>query len=203
MATAGDGYERELKRLLAGDEKTIRTMIKTCDENEKRAYVSVMNDPFVVIRAAGSLGVDLVALRWDFSFPIEVKSSAENVLRFSRNPRLAEQAEKMIEECQRASLVPMYAFRLKGCRGDPWRVFTLPIGGKLKGRMELIQKRVPQIEMNSKGNFIMRWEDGMKLSEFLDYTRGLMNEDDVLRCPSVIDEPWEIYTEDPEEHETY
>jgi hypothetical protein len=43
----------------------------------------------------------------------------------------------------------------------------------------------------------------MKLSEFLDYTRGLMNEDDVLRCPSVIDEPWEIYTEDPEEHETY
>jgi len=176
MATGGDRYERELKYLLTGDEKTVRTMIKTCDDEERCAYASMIDNPFVVIRAAGSLGVDLVALRWDFSFPIEVKSSAEDVLRFSRNPRLAEQAEKMINECQRASLVPIYAFRLKSYRGDPWRVFTLPMGCTMKGQMGLIQKRIPQIEMNSKGNFIMRWADGMKLSKFMDYilnsTRG-------------------------------
>ena len=168
MAAPGDRYERELKYLLTGDEKTIRTMIKTCEDDERRAFVSIMDNPFVVIRAAGSLGVDLVALRWDLSFPIEVKSSADDVLRFSRNPRLAEQAEKMIDECQRASLLPVYAFRLKGYRGDPWRVFTLPVGGALKGKIGLLQKAVPQIEMNSKGNFIMRWGDGMKLSRFIE-----------------------------------
>jgi Holliday junction resolvase len=176
MATAGDRYERELKYLLAGEEKSIKTMMKTCDDTEKRAYLSVLDNPFLVIRAAGSLGVDLVAMRWDFSFPIEVKSSSEDVLRFSKNPRLAEQAEGMIEECQRASLIPIYAFRLKGFRGDPWRVFSLPLGCVLKGRMGLVQRTIPQIETNSNGNYIMRWENGMKLSKFIDYMWALSKE---------------------------
>jgi len=176
MATAGDRYERELKYLLAGDEKTVNTMIKTCSDTEKEAYVSVYDNPFVVIRAAGSLGVDLVALRWDFSFPIEVKSSSEDVLRFSRNPRLAEQAEKMATECERASLIPIYAYRLKSYRGDPWRIFSLPLDRILKGRIGLIQKTIPQIEVNAKGNFIMRWEDGMKLSKFLEYMQMMSRE---------------------------
>ncbi|MCL1984593.1 MAG: Holliday junction resolvase [Methanomassiliicoccaceae archaeon] len=174
MAAAGDRYERELKYLLAGDEKTLRTMMKTCDDAEKKAYLSVAENPFVVIRAAGSLGVDLVAMRWDFSFPIEVKSSAEDTLRFSRNQRLTEQAENMIEECQRSSLIPIYAFRLKGFRGDPWRIFALPLDRGLKGRMGLVQRTVPVIETNSHGNFIMRWEDGMKLSKFIDYLGAMI-----------------------------
>ena len=169
MATAGDRYERELKYLLAGDAKTLKTMVKTCDDAERCAYTSIIDNPFVVIRAAGSLGVDLVALRWDLSFPIEVKSSAESTLRFSRNPRLAEQAEKMIEECQKASLIPIYAFRLKGHRGDPWRIFALPLGASLKGRMRLVQKTIPQVEISHNGNFIMKWENGMKLSKFIEY----------------------------------
>ena len=173
MATTGDRYERELKYLLAGDDKTIRTMMKTCDDTEKRAYVSVIESPFLVIRAAGSLGVDLVAMRWDFSFPIEVKSSSEDTLRFSKNPRLAEQAENMIDECQRASLIPIYAFRLKGLRGDPWRIFSLPLGSALKGKMGLVQRTIPQIETNSNGNYIMRWENGMKLSKFIEYMEAL------------------------------
>ena len=173
MATGGDRYERELKHLLSGDEKTIRSMIKTCDENDKQAYLSMKDNPFVVIRAAGSLGVDLVALRWDFSFPMEVKSFSEDTLRFSRNPRLMEQAENMIEECRRASLVPIYAFRLKGVRGDPWRIFTLPMSCDLKGRMEIIMRTIPQIETSSNGNFIMRWENGMKLSKFIDYMNNI------------------------------
>jgi Holliday junction resolvase len=180
MATTGDRYERELKNLLAGDEKAIRTMIKTCDDCERRAYISVMDNPFVVIRAAGSLGVDLVALRWDFSFPIEVKSSSDDILRFSKNPRLGEQAEKMIDECQRSSLIPIYAFRLKGLRGDPWRIFALPMGGLLKGRVGIIQKTIPLIEANSNGNFIMRWENGMKLSKFVEYLTSLSTEPSVM-----------------------
>ena len=169
MATAGDRYERELKYLLAGDEKTLKTMMKTCSDAEKCAFRSIMENPFVVIRAAGSLGVDLVALRWDFSFPIEVKSSSDGHLRFSKNPRLAEQADKMICDCRRASLIPIYAFRLKGQRGDPWRIFTLPMEQELKGRMKLMQRTIPQVETNSNGNLIMKWENGMKLSKFIDY----------------------------------
>ncbi|MDR2866797.1 MAG: Holliday junction resolvase [Methanomassiliicoccaceae archaeon] len=175
MATAGDRYERELKYLLAGDEKTVKTMIKTCDEAEKRAYSSIADNPFVVIRAAGSFGVDLVALRWDFSFPIEVKSSSDELLRFSKNPRLTEQADKIIEDCKRSSLIPIYAFRLKGYRGDPWRIFSLPLDCVLRGRMGIMQRTIPQIEVNSNGNYMMRWENGMKLSKFIDYM-GMMAE---------------------------
>ena len=57
MAAPGDVYERELKGLLSGDKKTIDKMIKTCDDSERKNYLSLMEDPFMVIRAAGSLGV--------------------------------------------------------------------------------------------------------------------------------------------------
>jgi Holliday junction resolvase len=169
MAAPGDIYERELKYLLTGDKKVIGKMIKTCDEDETSAYNSMFDEPFVVIRAAGSLGVDLVALRWDFSFPIEVKSSAEEIMHFSRNPRLTEQAEKMKNECSKSHLLPVYAFRLKSVRGDPWRIFTLPLEEDLQGNMGLLQRRVPEIRVNDNGNYIMKWSDGMKLSEFIQY----------------------------------
>lgn len=169
MAAPGDGYERELKYLLSGDEKTIAKMVKTCSDDERTAYMSIMEEPFVVVRAAGSLGMDLVALRWDFSFPIEVKSTADGILHFSRNPRLTEQAEKMKCECARSHLLPVYAFRLKGVRGDPWRIFTIPIEEDLKGNMGFLQRRVPGMRISPNGNYILRWDEGMKLSEFLKY----------------------------------
>ena len=123
MTAPGDTYERELKALLAGDRKAVERMVKTCNAMETAAYNTMLLEPFLVIRAAGSLGVDLVALRWDFSFPIEVKSSSEPVMHFSKSQRLVEQADTMLGECKRCHLVPIYAFRLKGFRGDPWRVF--------------------------------------------------------------------------------
>lgn len=170
MATqTGSIYERELKYLLTGDSKTIAKMIKTCDECESSAFSSMEGNPFVVIRAAGSLGMDLVALRWDFSFPIEVKSSAEDVMHFSRSQKLTDQACRMLKDCTRSSVMPVYAFRLKGARGDPWRMFMLPMDVNLKGRMGMLQRRIPKIEVNGNGNYIMRWNDGMKLSKFLEY----------------------------------
>ncbi len=169
MAASGDVYERELKYLLSGDEKTINKMVKTCSDGERRAYMSVMEEPFVVVRAAGSLGMDLVALRWDFSFPIEVKSTADGILHFSRNTRLTEQAEKMKCECARSYILALYAFRLKGVRGDPWRIFTIPMEEELKGNMGLLQRRVPGMRISPNGNYILKWDEGMKLSDFLDY----------------------------------
>jgi Holliday junction resolvase len=168
-AVAGDIYERELKALLNGDQKAIKKMIKTCSEDESRSYSLMLQDPFLVIRAAGSLGVDLVALRWDFSFPIEVKSSAEETMHFSRNPRLTEQAQKMKEVCCRSNLLPVYAFRLKSVRGDPWRVFTIPTDDELKGRNELLRKMIPKMEVTSNGNYIMRWNGGMKLCDLISF----------------------------------
>lgn len=169
MGAPGDTYERELKLLLSGDQKTIDKMIKTCDSREKEGYTRLKETPFVVIRAAGSLGVDLVALRWDFSFPIEVKSSAEEIMHFSRSQRLTEQANRMKEECYRSHLLPIYAMRLKGLRGDPWRIFALPMDENLKGSMGLLQRKVPEIRVNDNGNYIMKWSEGMKLSEFISY----------------------------------
>jgi len=165
----GSIYERELKALLSGNSKTIDKMVKTCDRCEAESFSSMNSNPFIVIRAAGSLGVDLVALRWDFSFPIEVKSSAEEVMHFSRSQKLTDQACRMFDECTRSSVMPIYAFRLKGARGDPWRIFSLPIDVELKGRMGLLQRRVPKIEVSGNGNYIMRWPEGMKLSKFIEY----------------------------------
>lgn len=169
MAAPGDTYERELKYLLSGDRKTIERMNRTCSEEERAAYSSMIDEPFLVIRAAGSLGVDLVALRWDFSFPIEVKSSCDGVLHFSRNPRLSEQAERMRDECRDSHLLPIYAMRQKSVRGDPWRVFALPMDGELRGNMGLLQRRVPKLAVSPGGNYIMKWELGMKLSDFISY----------------------------------
>ena len=177
MATAGDIYERELKALLSGDTKSITKMVKTCDDEESKSYNSLIDNPFLVIRAAGSLGVDIVSLRWDFSFPIEVKSSVDDTIHFSRTARLTEQAEKMQETCGRSHLVPIYAFRLKSVRGDPWRIFTIPTEGRLRGHNEILRKKIPKLEVTSNGNYVMRWEDGIKLSSLISYM-GAMAFDD-------------------------
>ena len=179
-AAAGDIYERELKYLLNGDRKVIAKMIKTCSEDESRSYGLMLEDPFLVIRAAGSLGVDLVALRWDFSFPIEVKSSAEETMHFSRNPRLTEQAGKMKATCCRSSLLPVYAFRLKNIRGDPWRIFTIPTDEELKGKNEFLRKMIPMMDVTDNGNYVMRWGEGMKLSDLLSYMSGDTLSEDIF-----------------------
>ena len=169
MAAPGEPYERELKGLLSGDEKVITKMVKTCSSTETIAYKSMLDNPFLVTRAAGSLGIDLVALRWDFSFPIEVKSSAEDVIHFSKNARLIDQAKDMLDDCTQSHLVPIYAYRLKAYRGDPWRVFTIPCDHVFKGRNAILYRRIPKFDVSSNGNYIMRWENGMKLSDLISY----------------------------------
>ena len=165
----GSTYERELKNLLSGEPVAVSKFLKTCSPEEKAAYSSLLEDPFLVIRAAGSLGVDIVALRWDFSFPIEVKSSNTDILHFSRSQRLGDQADQMLDDCQRSNLVPVYAFRLKRVRGDPWRMFTIPSEEELRGFNRFLKRRLPTFDTSSSGNYIMRWGDGMKLSDFISY----------------------------------
>ena len=130
--------------------------------------------PFMVVRGAGSLGVDLVAISAGLSLPIEVKSSTSDVLRFSRNEKLAIQAQEMIDDCRRVGLMPIYAFRYKRQRGDAWRIFTLDVG-PLNGRLKPVYQRLPKIMPSKEGNLIMRWNDGMPLSRFIDYVVALQS----------------------------
>ena len=160
-------YERELKGILQADEKILGKVIKGCDSSETEGYLSIRKRPFMVIRAAGSFGVDLVAIRSDFSLPIEVKSSSSRKITFSHSGgRAQEQAERMRAECEKAGLIPIYAFRLKSYRGDAWRIFTLEIEG-LEGRSALLHSRIPKIRKSVHGGYIMEWDEGMKLSSFI------------------------------------
>ena len=76
-------YERELRQVLAGLSKGVEAIIKSCNEIEKTKMRLVEQRPFLVVRAAGS-GIegsgDLLALRGDLCFPIEVKSSKKDFL---------------------------------------------------------------------------------------------------------------------------
>ena len=161
-------YERELKGVLQGNKKVLENMTKSCDENIKKIFFQICEKSFIVIRAAGSFGIDLVAVREDFSFPIEVKASVNDVFHFSDDPRLTEQVEALRKECSNAGVIPIYAFRLKRMRGDPWRIFTLNVDN-IKGRIKLFYERLPKLEKTASGNYVMRWEHGMPLHRFIEY----------------------------------
>lgn len=162
-------YERELKGILEGDPTILSKVTKTCSDIEKSQYFSVQKKPFIVVRAAGSFGVDLVALRGDVAFLIESKASVEDTLHFSSVAgKLQRQAEEMQMECTRTKTLPIYAFRLKSHRGDSWRIFTMDVSG-LQGRLRIVHQRLPLLEKSKGGSFIMRWKNGLPLCEFLEY----------------------------------
>ena len=122
-----------------------------------------------LIVSAGSLGIDLVALRGDISFLVEIKTSVEDTIHFSSvSGKLQQQAEKMRRECKKTKTLPIYAFRLKSYRGDSWRIFTMDIDG-LEGRARVLHNRLPKIGSSKKGSFIMRWKEGLSLSDFILY----------------------------------
>jgi hypothetical protein len=162
-------YERELKGILNAEEDVLRKMTHALPPEQAAGYLKSRQKPFLVVRGAGSLGVDLVALRGDVSFPIEVKSAASDVVRFSdAGGRNHEQAEAMQKECSRASVIPLYAFRRKGVpRQDPWRILTLPTDN-LPPRVAVLYDRIPKVDKTTSGNYVLRWDAGLSLHKFLD-----------------------------------
>jgi Holliday junction resolvase len=162
-------YERELRNILEGEEKILSKITKKCSVIEKNNYLKIKEKPFAVIRAAGSLGVDLVATRGDISFLTEVKTSFEDTIHFSRvSGKLQEQADIMKKMCEKTKTLPIYAFRTKGKHGDSWRIFTFDMKG-LQGRIDILHKRLPKIRLSKNGNYIMKWDEGMPLSDFISY----------------------------------
>jgi Archaeal holliday junction resolvase (hjc) len=161
-------YERELKQLLQGETDSLRRFGAGVARADRSAVHDAADHPFLVVRAAGSLGFDLVALRREFAFPIEVKASRSAAIHFSAaSGRAAEQLEEHRRAVDRVGLLVLYAYRRLGLRsGDPWRLYT-PCAAPGRGRLELIRRRLPAIDTTRDGNAVLRWDAGMPLAEFL------------------------------------
>ncbi|MGQ0535857.1 MAG: Holliday junction resolvase [Methanobacteriota archaeon] len=168
----GSVFERELKGILGADEGALRRIVRSVPPLAGENYHKIRPSPFLVVRAAGSLGVDLVAVRGDVSFPIEVKASADDVVRFSRNERIRQQADSMRETCSRAGVIPLYAFRRKGLHpgADPWSVFALDLGdrGPCRGMARVVYGLLPKADRTREGNEVLRFAGGMPLNRFID-----------------------------------
>ena len=160
-------YERELRAVLAGIPIGVDAVTRSCDPVAKARARQVIERPFLVVRAAGS-GMegsgDLLALRGDLCFPIEVNTSKKPKLYLSG--RTWEQYQAMIYEGKRCELMPLYAYRLKGVRGDSWRIFRVEVG-RLSGRLGMLTRRITALPLTRNGKPFLDWEKGMPLHKFL------------------------------------
>ncbi len=160
-------YERELRQVLAGLDKGVNAVIKSCTELQKARMKLIEKRPFLVVRAAGS-GIegsgDLLALRGDICFPIEVKSSKEPKLYLSG--RTVEQYNSLVYEGNRSCLMPLYAYRLKGVRGDSWRIFRVETD-TLHGKLRKLAPSIPDLPLTRNGKPYLNWDEGMELNEFI------------------------------------
>ena len=165
-------YERELRAVLAGTESGVLAVTKSCTPLEKARAMKVIQRPFLVVRAAGS-GMegsgDIVALRGDLSFPIEVKTSAKKKIYLSG--RTMAQYLALQKEGNRCGLMPLYAFRLKGVRGDSWRLFRVTTDN-LRGKASVLIRRIPPFPLTRNGKPMLDWEQGLPLHKFLSVVCG-------------------------------
>ena len=160
-------YERELRAVLAGSPDGVRAVTRSCTELERARAMQVVQRPFLVVRAAGS-GMDgsgdLLALRGDICFPIEVKTRADKKVYFSGQTETQLEAMKNIGE--KCGLMPLYAHRLKGVRGDSWRIFRVDTS-TLSGRLAALSKRIPTLPLTRTGKPHLDWDQGLPLHQFL------------------------------------
>tara|TARA_Y100000385_G_scaffold57533_1_gene55240 strand:- start:133 stop:774 length:642 start_codon:yes stop_codon:yes gene_type:complete len=181
----GGAYERELRSVLAGEEKGVRAITRSCSETERAQAMQICQRPFLVVRApgSGSEGTgDLLALRGDMCFPIEVKSSKKSKLYLSGRTVLQYQA---LEEIGiRCSIQPFYAYRLKGVRGDSWRIFRVKTEG-LTGKLRLFARTVPELPLTRNGTPYLDWEKGLPLHKFLSLISKSENANNIQPSPSL------------------
>ena len=172
---SSSAYEREFRSLLEGQREAVRAYGRALPPTERSEFERVIEEPFLIIRAAGSLGFDLVALRREFSIPIEVKASSDEVIRFSAaSGRANVQWEAHRRAVERVGLAVLYAYRRVGLRGcENWKLFIageLPKGGTLG----YVCRHLPPVGRTADGNGVLRWEEGMPLSRFLYLVRSIM-----------------------------
>ncbi len=96
--------------------------------------------------------------------PIEVKSSKTD--RIYLSGRTMDQYLALISTGERCGLLPLYAFRLKGVRGDSWTIMKVPVEG-LTGKLRSLARSIPNVPLNRNGTPYLNWHDGMPLHRFL------------------------------------
>ena len=161
-------YERELRSVLAGERKGVVAITRSCTEVERARAMQVCQRPFLVVRApgSGSEGTgDILALRGDMCMPIEVKSSKTDKIYLSG--RTKDQYDALKSTGEKCGLQPLYAFRLKGVRGDSWRVMKVPVDG-LKGKLRVLSRSIPNVPLTRNGSPYLNWHDGIPLNRFLE-----------------------------------
>jgi len=174
-------YERELRDLLQGDRTAILHYAKGLAPEERPDLERMIAAPFLVVRGAGSLGFDLVALRRELALPVEVKASSEATIHFTAaSGRAAEQLEAHRTSVERVGLVAIYAYRKIGHRaGDPWRVYSAARQPQ-RGMLGLLAKRLPPVDRTREGNAVLRWDNGMPLVRFLSMVHTLFDPPEVI-----------------------
>lgn len=168
-------YERELREILSGNRDVIERVTKSCSEEERENYFKIIDSPFIVVRAAGSLGIaDIVAVRGDISFLVEIKVRKGKSILFSHEGgRMQRKADEMLEKCEKSKVLPLFAFRVKNYKGDSWRIYSLKVEN-LEGRAKIVNERIPKVGRTANGNYHLKWDDGMKLSDFIGYMSALV-----------------------------
>jgi Holliday junction resolvase len=179
VVSAGQ-YERELRSLLEGEHSAVRHYARYLAPERRRTLDQLERGPFLVVRAAGSHGFDLVAMRAGFAFPIEAKASSDDVIRFSSaSGRMTSQLREHVAAAQRGGLVVLYAYRRLGTRdGEPWRFYTVHTETKFRGSVAFVKGKVPSIDTTKEGNGVLRWEKGLPLSRFLEHFFTVIDPDD-------------------------
>ena len=174
-------YERELRAVLAGSPAGVRAVTRSCTELERARAMQVVQRPFLVVRVAGS-GMDgsgdIIALRDDLCFPIEVKTRADKKLYFSGQTQ--DQLNSMKEIGEKCGLMPLYAHRLKGVRGDSWRIFRIETS-TLTGRLATLSKRIPTLPLTRTGKPHLDWDQGLPLHQFLGVVCRISEENGLSR----------------------
>lgn len=163
-------YERELKGILMADPEVLKRVVAHLPPQEQIAYMKIIEKPFVVVRAAGSFGVDMAVVDGHTSFLVEEKTSIQRNYNFN-SPRVIEQAETLKDLSSRAGVPPLYAYRLKNLRGhDPWRLFSMEINeDSLESFNKYFYDKLPKVERTRNNNYVMHWEKGKPLHEFIDW----------------------------------
>ena len=188
----GTSYERELRSVLAGELKGVRAVTRSCSEIERARAMRVIQRPFLVVRApgSGSEGTgDLLALRGDMCFPIEVKSSKSD--RIYLSGRTMAQYKALKSTGERCGLLPLYAFRLKGVRGDSWRIMRVDVEG-LSGKLRHLSRSIPPLPLTSRDSPHLDWNAGMPVHRFLSLVcksngaSGIVSESETKRTRESI-----------------
>jgi len=166
LGSGGTNAERELRSILKGDEAIIEEETKSVPDERVEYYYSLTENPFLTLRGAGSLGIDVVAMRGSLTLPIEVKTTKNKYDKVYFNDDDEEQYQWMVNESNEKEIASFYGYRRSGYRGERWRVYRVP------SPMSALNFGFLPLLSETPTKHKIEWEDGMPLSYFIEEIEG-------------------------------